>query len=122
MSPGRGIPLRARGPLDPSTEALGRKLFRHVLARDPVPALPPRSLGRYAHFGRQYRYSSSGEWDFTDEPTASMASLRDIPRSFLALVTAGSRREAAPYAINAHPLHRYLDALRPAGRVTEFGD
>jgi len=26
------------------------------------------------------------------------------------------------YAIDAHPPHRYLDVLRPAGLVTEFGD
>lgn len=117
-----GQPMVVSGPLEASTEALGRKLFRHVLARDPVPALPPAAWGTYAHFGREYRYSSSGEWHFTDEPTASMANLRDIPRSLLALVTAGSRRGSARYAIDAHPPHRYLDALRPAGRVTEFGD
>jgi hypothetical protein len=99
---------------------IGRKIFRHVLPRDPVPALPPAGWGTYAHVGSEYRYLSD-DWQ-PAESTTQMAHLRDIPRSVLALLTAGSGRASARYAIDAHPPHRYLDVLRPAGLVTEFGD
>lgn len=104
----------------PAQVTIGRKIFRHVLPRDPVPALPPAGWGTYAHVGSEYRYLSD-DWQ-PAESTTQMAHLRDIPRSVLALLTAGSGRASARYAIDAHPPHRYLDVLRPAGLVTEFGD
>ena len=51
-----------------------------------------------------------------------MRTLREIPRSVLSLFSAGARRKSTGYAADAHPPHRYLDVLRPAGRLTEFGD
>jgi Lipase (class 3) len=116
-----GQPMVVRGPLPVSAEAMGRKIFRHVLARDPVPALPPATWGTYVHFGKEYQHSPSG-WELATEPTVPMSSLREIRRSVLAFLNVGSRRESTRYAIDAHPPHRYLDSLRPAGRVTEFGD
>ena len=116
-----GQPMVVSGPVPPRVEAtIGRKIFRHVLVRDPVPALPPAGWGAYAHVGREYQHLSD-DWR-SAEPTTQMANLRDIPRSVLALLTAGSGRRSARYALDAHPPHRYLDALRPAGLVTEFGD
>jgi len=35
-------------------EAFGEILFRHVYNRDLVPRLPPRSTGRFEHFGTEY--------------------------------------------------------------------
>ncbi|WP_437711050.1 hypothetical protein WMF45_39010 [Sorangium sp. So ce448] len=32
----------------------GSRLFRHVYRRDLVPHLPPRTSGKFAHFGREY--------------------------------------------------------------------
>ena len=116
-----GQPMVVSGELPASMMALGSNIFRHVLARDPVPALPPASWGAYAHLGNEYRYSSD-QWQLATEPTTPMASLREIPRSVIALLTGGSRRHSARYSINAHPPHRYLNALRPDGRLTEFGD
>ena len=116
-----GQPMVVSGPVPPRVEAtIGRKIFRHVLVRDPVPASPPAGWGAYAHVGREYRYLLD-HWQ-PAEPTTQMANLRDIPRSVLALLTRGSRRRSARYAIDSHPPHRYLDVLRPAGLVTEFGD
>jgi len=117
-----GQPMVVCGPLPPSTESLGATIVRHVLARDPVPALPPAAWGSYVHVGREYRYVSD-ERQLQSAPTTQMTSLRDIPRSVFALLGSGSRRRDSPrYAVDAHPPHRYLDVLRPAGRVTEFGD
>ncbi|XXX80344.1 lipase family protein [Sorangium sp. So ce134] len=37
------------------------KLFRHVYRKDIVPRLPPLSLGRFVHFGREY-IEKNGRW------------------------------------------------------------
>jgi hypothetical protein len=108
-----------------SPQVAHSKILRHVLPGDPVPALPPAAWGGYAHIGREYRYSA-GEWTLAPDSTGPMPTLREIPRSVLALFSAGSHRKSTRkpgrYAIDAHPPHRYLDVLRPAGRLTEFGD
>lgn len=116
-----GQPMVAGQPLPPAAEELGRKLFRHVAPRDPVPALPPASWGAFAHFGQEFQHSEGG-WAPVAEPTAQMASLREISRSVLAFLVGGSRRETSRHSIDAHGPHRYLDTLRAAGRVTAFGD
>ena len=120
-----GQPMVVSGTLPASAEALGRQIFRHVLSHDPVPALPPAAWGTYVHIGHEYRYSA-GEWIRAPEATAPMRSLREIPRSVLALFSAGLRgksaRKSPRYSVDAHPPHRYLDVLRPEGRLTEFGD
>jgi hypothetical protein len=124
-----GQPMVVAGTLPVSAEAASPKIVRHVMPGDPVPALPPAAWGDYAHIGHEYRYSA-GEWTLAPEATAPMPNLREIPRSVLALFSAGATRKSTRkssgktvrYAIDAHPPHRYLDVLRPAGRLTEFGD
>jgi hypothetical protein len=116
-----GQPMVVAGAPSASTQAADSKVVRHVLPGDPVPALPPAAWGPYAHIGREYRYSA-GEWTLAPEATGPMPNLREIPRSVLALFSAGSRRKSVRYAIDAHPPHRYLDVLRPPDRLTEFGD
>jgi alpha-beta hydrolase superfamily lysophospholipase len=52
-----GQPMVVSGPVPERVAAtIGRKIFRHVLVRDPVPALPPAGWGAYAHVGREYQY------------------------------------------------------------------
>jgi hypothetical protein len=116
-----GQPMVISGSAPPPAQAIDGRIFRHVLPQDPVPALPPAAWGAYAHVGREYQWSSNA-WRLAPEPTRQMEKLRDIPRSLLALLRPGSRSEPTRFAVDAHPPHRYLDALRPAGRVTEFGD
>ncbi len=120
-----GQPMVVASALSWSPQVADSKIVRHVLPGDPVPALPPAAWGAYAHIGREYRYSA-GEWTLSLEATPPMPSLREIPRSVLALFSAGSHRKSTRktvrYAIDAHPPHRYLDLLRPPGRLTEFGD
>jgi hypothetical protein len=46
---------------------------------------------------------------------------REIPRS-LPFFATNTRRASYLYSIADHGPHHYLSALRPSGRVTEFGD
>ncbi|HBZ68545.1 MAG TPA: hypothetical protein DEP35_01830, partial [Deltaproteobacteria bacterium] len=55
---GQPMALDAAPGLVPALEA---RLFRHVIPRDPVPALPPAAWGRFSHIGHEYRYAQ-GEW------------------------------------------------------------
>jgi hypothetical protein len=116
-----GQPLATGEPLPEFARELGRKLFRHVNARDLVPSLPPAAWGHFAHFGTEYRYGD-GEWRRAESPVAQLVKLREIPRALLAFVATAKRRDSARYTMAAHGPHRYIAALRPKGRVDEFGD
>jgi predicted lipase len=116
-----GQPLTVGEPLPEVARALGRKVFRHVNARDPVPALPPLAWGRFAHFGHEYRYTD-GEWKASDTPVAQLKGVREIPLSLLAFFATAKHRTASRYSMKEHGPQHYIAALRPRGRVTEFGD
>ncbi|AUX40457.1 uncharacterized protein SOCE26_018580 [Sorangium cellulosum] len=47
----------------------GSKLFRHIYNRDVVPHMPPRSAGRFEHFGQEYRSTPAG-WISNGRPIA----------------------------------------------------
>jgi hypothetical protein len=116
-----GQPMTIAGPLPPGTDHVGSRLFRHIVPRDPVPALPPASFGPFAHFGQEYRFVS-GEWQRSEAAVEQMPNLRAIPRSLLAFFATEKRRRPFRYSIAHHAPDHYISALRPAGRVTEFGD
>jgi hypothetical protein len=108
-------------PLPPIAWQVSRKVFRHVLARDAVPALPPLRWGSFAHAGPEYRYQN-GAWVRHDQPVTQMRNVRDLPQAVLSIVAPLKRRDASRYALADHQPHRYIAALRPAGVVTEYGD
>ena len=116
-----GQPMAAGEPLPEVARSVAQKVFRHVNARDPVPALPPLAWGRFAHFGREYRFDN-GRWKESDKPVAQLKGVREIPRSLLAFFATAKRRNAARYSMNDHGPHHYIAALRPEGQATEFGD
>jgi hypothetical protein len=109
------------GALPPVADGIGRKLFRHITSRDLTPALPPAAWGSFTHFGKEYRHTN-GEWLRSEVPVAQLVRTREIPRSLLAFFSTSTRRSSYPYSIADHGPHHYLSALRPSGRVTEFGD
>lgn len=115
-----GQPLATRGPLPERALAVARRLFRHVHARDVVPSLPPAAWGALEHFGHEFHYAN-GQWRRRD-PAAQLSSFRDVSRSVLAMLAPVKRRDGVAYTIADHGPHHYIAALRPAGRVTEFGD
>jgi len=116
-----GQPLTVGEPLPHVARALARKVFRHVNARDPVPALPPLAWGQFTHLGHEYR-CADGEWKASDKPVAQLKGVREIPGSLMAFFATARRRTASRYSIIEHGPHQYIAALRPRGRVTEFGD
>ncbi len=116
-----GQPMAIAAPLPPAGEGIGSRLIRHIVAQDPVPALPPASFGPFTHFGQEYRFVT-GEWQRSDAATEQMPSLRQLPRSVLAFFAAEKRRRPFRYSIANHAPDYYIAALRPPGRVTELGD
>ena len=116
-----GQPLTLAGPLPKAVGAVAPRLFRHVIAGDPIPALPPAPWGALEHIGHEYLYAG-GRWRRPDAPTAQMEGLRELPRSLLAFLAKEKDRASFRYTMGAHGAHHYLAALRPRDRVTEYGD
>ncbi len=115
-----GQPLVIGTEALPAAEAASR-LHRHVLDRDPVPALPPATWGAFAHYGREYRHDGK-RWEESTEPTGQVENLRQIPRSVFAIFAAEKRRAALRYSLADHGPHAYLAALQLPGTITELGD
>ncbi len=116
-----GQPMAVCGPVPAGMAPATERIRRFVMARDIVPALPMASWGPFCHVGREYRFHG-GRWVPSEEPVAPLTSLREIPRAMLAFFSADARRRKHGYSLAEHGPHYYLEALRPEGRVTEFGD
>jgi hypothetical protein len=116
-----GQPLVTGEPLPPGAAQVAEILFRHVRARDPMPALPPAAWGKLAHFGHEYRYAD-GRWEPAEVATSQLAGMKELPKSVLALIAPEKNRASVRYTIAEHAPHHYIAALRPQDRVTEFGD
>ncbi len=111
-----GQPLTTGVPAPAAVGELGRRLHRHLLPGDPVPALPPASWCRLGHCGREWRFAEGG-WS---EAPAPIAQLKSVPRALLSL--AARKPPRGPSSIRDHAPDRYIAALRPEDRVTELGD
>lgn len=116
-----GQPLVTGEPLPEAAREVGRKLYRHINVRDLIPSLPPAAWGHLAHFGREYRYAA-GEWRQAEVPVTQLANLREVPRALLAFFGTAKRRDSFRYTMDEHGPHHYIAALRPRGRLDEFGD
>ncbi len=114
-------PMTVGEPLPEAARAIARRVFRHVLPRDIVPALPPGAWGSFAHAGHEYRYER-GVWALQATAVAQLANFRDLPRAVVMMFAGAKRRAGAQYSLADHGPHHYISALRPAGRITEFGD
>lgn len=116
-----GQPLVVGGPLPAAALPGAAKLVRHVMPRDPIPALPLASWGPLEHYGVEYRYID-GDWQPSNESTRQMSGLWRAARPLFALFAGEKRRKRLKYSLTEHGPHKYITALRPIGRVTEFGD
>lgn len=116
-----GQPLAVGASASASVDRIGHKLFRHLRHADPVPALPPAAWGRLVHCGHEYRFAN-GEWTQPERVTEQQHGLRGISSALFALFATEKRRASMRYSISEHGPHHYIAALRPGGRVTEFGD
>ena len=116
-----GQPMALAEPLPDCARDVGRKVFRHVMARDVIPALPPAQSGKFAHVGHEYVFTD-GEWHIADAPVTQLKNIRDVSGSLLSVFATPKRSASSRYALGDHGPHRYIGALRPADRITEFGD
>lgn len=114
-----GQPVTTGEPLPSIAAELGRRLHRHVVAADPVPALPPASWCPLVHFGHEWRFGD-GAWTESAVPVAQAARMPPARRALWAL--ARGAWEPALSSARDHTPHRYIEALQPEGRVTELGD
>lgn len=115
-----GQPMAACSPLPRWTDQAGAKLYRYVIERDLIPALPPASWGPFTHLGSEYRYSG-GEWRRSATPVVQLARAGAIPRAVLASFAREKKRASSRYSFTDHRPHHYIAALRPEGMVTELG-
>jgi hypothetical protein len=83
--------------------------------------LPPSVWGSLQHFGHEFHYAD-GEWQRRDVVTAQLSGFREASRATLAILAPARKRNAQRYTMADHGPHHYIAALRPRGRVTEFGD
>lgn len=116
-----GQPIATMDPLGDVARQVGRTLFRHILARDIVPVLPPAKWGPFVHIGHEYRWLDDA-WQKSDEPVAPLRNVRELPRAFGLLVAPAKQRQSGHYTVREHGPHHYIAALRPKDRVTEYGD
>lgn len=108
----------------PQIETLLRQTFplhRYVLARDPIPALPVAAWGRLSHCGHEHRFAD-GAWRTVDEATAQLKGVWHAAWPLFARFGSEKRRQRARLTLAEHGPHRYIEALRPAGQLTELGD
>lgn len=115
-----GQPMAVCRPAPTWAQQLGDRMFRYVVDRDLIPALPPAAWGPFAHLGREYRYAG-GAWQRADAPVAQLAGLREIPKAMSALFAREKDRGSQRYSLLEHRPQHYIDALRPPGMISEFG-
>jgi hypothetical protein len=99
-------------------------VLRYVYKKDPVPLLPPHSVGRFAHFGQEYRLGPDGSWADSQSSTA-MPWVAGLVTSFVSFgLTKFPPLRELPYRykIEDHFPHHYVSSLTPPGHTDEFGD
>jgi hypothetical protein len=107
---------------------LGRDVIRYVYGNDVIPQLPPAFAGKFAHFGAEYRHKgprSGGRWVRSAQPTKQLRQLLHLlsaPLAFFARQIRATRDVKFRASFYDHFPRRYITALTPAGKSTEFGD
>jgi len=105
-------------------DAAGVPLLRYVYKKDPVPLLPPGTVGKYVHFGQEYRLAADDTWEPTESSTR-MPALVGVATSLLSFGAGripGLRDLPFRYKVEDHFPHHYVSALIPPGGTDEFGD
>ncbi len=108
--------------------SLGRSVVRYVYGNDVIPQLPPAFAGKFAHFGPEYRHRgpyTGGCWERSAKPTRQLRQLVHLlsaPIAFFARQVRATRDVKFRASFYDHFPRRYITALTPAGKSTEFGD
>ena len=77
--------------------------------------------GPLEHFGQECHYRER-RWHRSQAVTAQLTGFRAVPGSLLGMFAPAKRRDGLRFTMADHMPHHYIAALRPSGRVTEFGD
>jgi len=105
---------------------LADHVIRYLYRHDPVPHVPPKDSGKFAHFGLERSYEGAFPWlDTSAHPAGQMTLALDFLGSSLGFVVqAFERLRALPlrYNLNDHLPHHYISALTPPDRPNEYGD
>lgn len=105
---------------------LGHRVIRFLHQADPIPHMPPRDTGEFAHFGRMFKFEGVGWKERTGEGADGQlgtvgsfiaSGLASIRNNFPALQSFGGG-----YRLSDHYPQCYIEALTGAGELTEFGD
>ena len=115
-----GQPMAVCSPVPSWAEPLCDRMFTHAIASDLVPALPPSPWGPFTHLGHAYRYDG-GAWHRAESHVKPLASLREVPKAMVALFAQERSRASYRYSLAEHQPQHYINALRPAGMISEFG-
>lgn len=102
-----------------------QRFLRFVYRRDVVPFLPPWGLGRYRHFGAEFRPNRDEDgWERADAPRAQ-APFVSIPIALSELLARSLplvRQLPFLYSMSDHLPLKYVEWLAPEGVVSEYGD
>jgi len=102
----------------------GVPLLRYVYKKDPVPLLPPGSVGKYVHFGQEFRLAGDGTWGAaaSSKPMPALVGVATSLLSYGAGRFPVLRDLPFRYKVEDHFPHHYVSALIPSGGADEFGD
>jgi hypothetical protein len=97
----------------------GGLLFRHVYHHDVVPHLPPRSTGKFGHFGfgeERYSESTQGQWRAGGPPHSNQAALL-VAAALSTVADFVTHRVSRlgwplPYSLDDHSPLRYIETSR----------
>ena len=106
-----------------AAEGQGEMFLRFAYGRDVVPHLPPWGLGRYRHFGREFRPGGDC-WVESGRPIgqAPFFSIPMAPVEFLSRSLPIVRHLWFPYSLSDHLPVNYLEWLAPEWMASEYGD
>ena len=122
---GYGQPMVGGTAMAEAMTSSGRanRYQRFIYRRDVVPALPPRGLGDYAHFGPQYEVARHGGYRRVDRPDqqAPFAAIPIAAMQFISHRLPVLRHLPFLYSLDDHLPLNYVDWLAPEGCASEYG-
>ncbi|AZG46541.1 lipase family protein [Gordonia insulae] len=99
---------------------------RYVYQNDPVPALPPKASGDFAHHGTELEIHEGSRGKAVErrsrQQERSPLRLLWAPVGFITRKFPELSGISLPYSLEDHFPHHYISALTPEGVANEFGD
>ncbi|MGP4091481.1 lipase family protein [Streptomyces sp. KR55] len=103
---------------------VGERTFRHVYQYDVVPQLPPRTTGRFSHFGTEFFGTATQTWQRRRiSRQQALAATLVIPVAILAFVLRqlpAGRRLSLPVSLSDHLPQNYIDCSKLNNVATAY--